>query len=106
MEKTMAKPIKKKAAPKGVSWGTTNVPKEKWIDITKTYKTRNGKEVEGLHIVMHNSCGDEVTYPVKGSVVVKKRPRKTEYHIWSLDGRANTVFKDTEHRDLILVEEK
>ncbi len=88
------------SSPKGVGWGTTNIPKEDWIDVDKTYKTRDGKRVENLQIVLHNSCGSEVTYPVKGNIVVREKPRKTEYSIWSLDGKADVVFRGKEHNDL------
>ena len=90
--------------PLGVGWGTTNIPKENWIDLDKTYTTREGKKVEGLQIVLHNSCGNEVTYPVKGTIVIKEKPkRKTEYRIWSLDGKADVVFRGKEQFDLIEV---
>ena len=80
-----------KPASKGVSWGTTNIPKDKWIDPTKNYKTRNGKRIVNLHIEMENGCGHEVTYPIKGSVVLSEAPLKTSYEIWSLDGRKNVL---------------
>lgn len=93
------------SAPEGVSWGTTNTPKENWIDVTKTYKTRDGKTVENLQIVLHNSVGNEVTYPVKGTIVVRTKPRrKTEYALWSLDGRADVVWGHHKERDLKQVE--
>ena len=98
----MAK-IKLTPSPEGVGWGTTNTPKEQWIDVNKTYKTRDGKRVEGLHIVLHNCCGHEVTYPVKGSIILKEKPRKTEFAIWSLDGKKNIVFTDGKNHDLIKV---
>lgn len=90
------------SSPSGVGWGTTNIPKEDWIDLDKSYKTRGGKRVEGLQIVLHNSCGHEVTYPVKGTIVLQEKPkRKTEYRIWSLDGKADVVFRGKEQFDLI-----
>jgi len=61
------------------------------IDVTKKY-TCNGKPVIGLQIVTHNSAGREVTYPVKGSVLVREKPRKLEYRIWSIDGIADVVW--------------
>lgn len=61
------------------------------VDITKKY-TCGGKRVVGLQIVTHNSCGQQVTYPVKGSVVVREKPLKMEYRIWSLDGVADVVW--------------
>jgi len=93
--------IKLTTAPKGVGWGTTNISKGNWIDVTKTYKTRGGKTVENLQIVLHNSVGNEVTYPVKGTIVLKEKPRKTTYAIWSLDGKHNVCFSSNKHLDLI-----
>ncbi len=84
-------------------WGSDVVPKEKWIDPNKKY-TCNGRRVIGLEIRLHNSNGEEVTYPVKGTVVLREKPRKTEYRIWTLDGRSNVVWSDTEH-DLVEVTE-
>jgi hypothetical protein len=83
------------------TWGTSVIPKEKWIDPAKTYKTRDGKRVIDIHIVMKNSCGDEVTYPVKGSIVIREKPWKTEWAIWSLDGRADVVWGNHSERDLV-----
>lgn len=73
------------------NWGTEVTPKDKHIDPAKKY-TCGGKPVIGLEIVLHNSQGIEVTYPVKGSVVIKEKPLKLEYRIWSLDGRADVVW--------------
>ena len=75
------------AAPEGVGWGTTNIPEEKRIDITKEYRTARGGKVLGLTIQLTNSCDNEVTFPVKGSIKVgRKMPR---YCIWTLDGKAD-----------------
>jgi hypothetical protein len=74
-------------APEGVGWGTTNTPREKWIDLHKHYRTRDGKEVT-FHIQLTNSLNCEVTFPVKGSI--DRGPgKKPEYHIWTLDGRSD-----------------
>ena len=83
--------MEKIPAPKGVSWGTTNVSKDKWIDLSKMYKTASGKAVENLSCILYNSLGEEVAYPLKGTVVVQKKPRKTRYTSWTLDGRENTL---------------
>ena len=87
-------------APKGVSWGTTNTPVNERITLSKKYKTRNGKEIVGLHIKMSNSCNDEVTFPVKGSV--KTKGRQPRYQIWTLDGRAGLFSESPD--DLIEME--
>lgn len=90
--------IQLRAAPKGVSWGTTNTPVEKRIDFAKEYTTRDGKPVFGLDLVLHNSCGGEVTFPVKGSINIGKTPsgrkKKSRFQIWTLDGRAD-LFNET-----------
>lgn len=66
------------------------------IDVTKRY-TCGGKRVINLQIVTHNSCGERVTYPVKGSVVVREKPLKLDYRIWSLDGEADVVWHKGEN---------
>lgn len=72
-------------------WGSDEIPKEKWINPSKRY-TCNGKRVVFLSVKLHNDAGDEVTYPVRGTVIVREKPLKTSYRIWSLDGRADVVF--------------
>lgn len=67
-------------------WGTEMVTKDQWIDVTKPHKTRKGQRVVGLYIDLHDDNGDEVTYPVKGSIVVRERPERLEYCIWTLKG--------------------
>lgn len=73
------------------NWGTKVIPKERWIDVNKSYIC-DGKRVIGLYIKLHNDVGDEVTYPVKGSIVVRENPIKLQYALWSLDGRADVVW--------------
>lgn len=63
----------------------------KEIDVTKTY-TCGGKRVTNLQIVRRNSAGEDVTYPVKGIVVMREKPYKGEFRIWSIDGRADIVW--------------
>ncbi len=74
-----------------LEWGSEFIPKDQWIDPTKEY-TCGGHRVIGLHIKLHNSCAEEVTYPVKGSVVLREKPIKLDYRIWSLDGRADVCW--------------
>ena len=90
-----------KKAPEGVGWGTTNTPKSKRIDPNKAYRTRRHQLIIGLEIQLANSNGNEVTFPVKGSVVMGKG-KKPMYTIWTLDGK-HDLFQDT---DLDLVEIK
>mgnify|MGYP000868657266 FL=1 len=83
-------------------WGTEHTPEEQRIDPSKRYRTRKGQVVINLQIVLHNSCGNEVTFPVKGTVVVRTKPLKTQYCIWTLDGR-HQLFQES-GLDLIPVE--
>lgn len=71
------------------------------IDITKPVKTRNGKRVLGLARVTHNSAGALVTYPLKGSVVLREKPLKLDYRIWSDDGKYDVVWGNHPEKDLI-----
>lgn len=61
------------------------------IDINKKY-TCNGKRVTNLTIVLKNSLGENVTYPVKGSIVIREKPLKLKYAIWSIDGKNDIVW--------------
>jgi|GEM_PF-4045249 len=74
-------------------WGTSVIPKGEWIDPKKQY-TCDGCRVIGLRIELYNSFGREVTYPVKGTVVLKEKPYKTKYCVWALDGAHNVVWPD------------
>lgn len=56
------------------------------IDITKAYRTRSGKRVIGLTYQEFGSAGNRVTFPIKGSIVVKEKPLKLVYTIWTEDG--------------------
>jgi hypothetical protein len=71
------------------------------IDLNKTYKTRNGCEVVLHDIVLKNSAGGEVSYPVKGTVVTRKNPRKTTMMIWSIDGITDIVWGKRQGWDLV-----
>lgn len=74
------------------NWGSEIIPKYKWIDPKKQY-TCGGKRVVNLRIELYNNVGKEVTYPVKGTVIISEKPWRTKYQIWSLDGRADVVWK-------------
>jgi len=75
-----------------VNWGTKVIPKEFHIDLNKTYKLRNGWEVQNLTLVLCNSSGNEVTFPIKGTYIEKRvgKKDKTHFDIWTLDGRKDT----------------
>ena len=93
--------MKTKSAPKGVSWGSTNTPENKRINLSDNYVTREGKRVINLHCVLHNSLGREVTFPIKGTVILKEKPYRTTYTIWTLEGR-HGLFGKSKH-DLVKV---
>ena len=76
------------------------------IDPTKEYRTKSGKRVISINIVTHNSCGGKVTYPVKGCIVVREKPWKTDYCIWSADGRYDVVWGNHSELDLVEVTEE
>lgn len=91
----------------GVNWGTAVIDKEDWIDPTRKYRTRRGHRVIDLQITLKSSTGQEVTFPVKGTVIVQEAaPGKRElttYMIWTLDGRSSVVGSSDEE-DLVLDE--
>ena len=78
----------------GINWGTDVIEEADWIDLSKEYKTVSGKRVILSQIVLYNSLDEEVTFPVKGSVVVSEKPFKTKFSIWTLDGRWDTIKKN------------
>jgi hypothetical protein len=65
------------------------------IDLSKKY-TCGGKRVIGLKIELNVTFADgtehPVTYPVKGSVVVREKPLRLAYRIWSIEGKADVVW--------------
>jgi hypothetical protein len=71
------------------------------IDITRPIKTKSGKRVIGLKYKEYNSCGKRVTYPLKGSIVVREKPLKLEYCIWSEDGIYDVVWKKNSELDIV-----
>ena len=73
------------------------------IDINKTYKTKSGKRVINLIYKLFNDCGNKVTYPIKGTVVLKEKPVQYEYHVWSEDGISDVVWGKYSGYDLICV---
>ena len=86
-----------------LKWGTTVVPLSEWIDPRKKY-TCGGKRVENISIELCNSVGKEVTYPVKGTVIIREKPLNTEYRIWTLNGVGDLVWGGND-KDLVEVKE-
>jgi len=64
------------------------------MDLTtaKTATLRNGEKVINIHYVKKNSAGQDVTFPIKGSI--KRVHKRLEYKIWKLNGRAE-VFGES-----------
>jgi len=77
----------------------------KKIDLSKKYRTRDGRRVELHDIVLENSCGQNVTYPVKGSIILQEKGdgkrEKTRYTIWSIEGIEDVVFRNNSELDLV-----
>ena len=65
------------------------------LDLTKEY-TCNGKRVVGLKYEPLVACANgtviKVSYPIKGTIVVREKPLKLAYQIWSEDGIADIVW--------------
>jgi len=74
------------------------------IDVTKSYRTISGKRVIGIKRVTHNSAGRLVTFPIKGSIVVREKPFKATYEIWTDEGICDPVWNN--RPELNLVESK
>ena len=71
------------------------------IDITKKWMTREGKIVVNLNYTPLNSCGNKVTYPIKGTIILRDKPLKTTYAIWSEDGISDVVWRNNSEQDLV-----
>ncbi len=88
-----------------VNWGAAVIDPADRIDVTKPHRTRSGKRVIAMQLVLHGPEGQEYTYPVKGSIVEREAGRgkreKLRFAIWSLDGRADVVFGNRREDDLI-----
>ena len=70
------------------SWGSDVIPEQYWISGKNKYKTSSGNDVVITNIVMKNSTGNEVTFPVKGYWIEKKGNKIITHNcIWTLDGR-------------------
>lgn len=66
-------------------------------------KTVSGQRVIGLKCIPRNSAGNLVTYPIKGSIVRREKPWKTEYVIWSAKGERDVVFGNRAEDNLVEV---
>jgi len=64
------------------------------ISLKKKYITGMGHRVTHMKIVPKNSAGRLVTYPVKGTVIVRENPLKIEQGVWTMEGIENVVWGD------------
>ena len=73
------------------SWGLDIIPKNLQIDKLKKYKTLNGNKVVITDVKIYNSNNLEVTFPVKGYIILKNKNKKDEliHTTWTLDGRVD-----------------
>lgn len=60
-------------------------------DTTRIYHTRRGDRVVLHEFVPRNAPGELVTFPIKGTILYKGRPRKKKFQIWTLEGRADVL---------------
>lgn len=58
-------------------------------------KTISGHKVINLSYVPCNYAGNKVTFPVKGSIVLKEKPLRTKYMIWTEQGSVNVFGSDS-----------
>lgn len=65
-------------------------------------KTKCGLKVINIQYVECNSAGSKVTYPYKGSIVIRDKPLKLEYCIWSEEGKYDAVWGKNSNKDLDL----
>lgn len=75
------------------SWGLDIIPKNLQIDMLKKYKTLDDKEVVITDIKLYNSNNLEVTFPIKGFIILKNKNKNKKDKIihttWTLDGRVD-----------------
>lgn len=91
------------------SWGLDIIPKNLQVDILKKYKTLNNKEVVITDVKLYNSINQEVTFPIKGFIILKNKNKKDKYiyTTWTLDGRVDvTDYNYINKYNLIEVIEK
>ena len=64
--------------------------------------TKDGHKVIGLVNVPLNSAGHRVTFPIKGSIVLREKPFKTQYTIWTDKGEIDPVWHKNNNFNLDL----
>jgi len=70
------------------------------MKLSKELKTVSGHRVIGVEFVETNSVGNKVTFPIKGSIVLREKPLKLEYNIWTKDGRLSIWEKTKKDLDI------
>ena len=63
-----------------------------WKGGKMNWETVGGHEVICLHYVPRNSAGELVTYPLKGSIIIKQKPLKFMFTTWSAYGIRDVVW--------------
>jgi hypothetical protein len=71
------------------------------IDINKPVQTKSGKRVINLQYVPLNSAGNEVTFPIKGTIVLREKPYKTTFNVWTKNGINEPVWNSNSDFDII-----
>ena len=69
-------------------------------DSTKHYRTRRGHKVTVHEVVLKNSIGEDVTFPVKCSIREDKKHARSRYAILTIDGRGS-VLMDQHPDDIV-----
>jgi hypothetical protein len=48
-----------------------------------------------------NSAGNEVTFPIKGTIVLREKPYKTTFNVWTKNGINEPVWNSNSDFDII-----
>lgn len=75
------------------------------IDLTKKYRTASGKRVINLKRVPYNSAGRKVTFSIKGSIILREKPLRVGYQIWTDEGICDPVHNAMSSLNLVEVSE-
>lgn len=76
----------------------TNEQKSKIVWKLADCVTVSGQRVINVQYKPYNSNGYPVTFPIKGTIILKERPLKMEFNVWTIDGK-NSVFGN-DRRDI------
>jgi hypothetical protein len=70
------------------------------MNLPNELKTVSGLRVIGVTFKEKNSAGMEVTFPIKGSIVLQEKPLKLEYNCWAKNGRISLWKKSKKDLDI------